>query len=67
MDEQTRDLLREAAAEIRSLRRANELLAARNEVIDIIGAIVLPRQTQGMTEDVAWKIDQKLAAIKDRI
>lgn len=51
--------LREAVHEIRALRRTNEILAAKVEVIDVFRAVLLgaPR-TGGMAPDVAWALDR---------
>lgn len=56
-------LLQEAARELRSLRRANELMAARLDTFDkcILLLQTIPvYQGQGMSEDLAWKIERHL-------
>lgn len=55
--------LRSAAREIRELRRANELLAAKVEVIDVFRAALLgvPRGG-GVSPDVAWALDRMAEA-----
>lgn len=54
-----RNLLLEAKREIEQLRRRNELLEARNEVVSIFGAALLgPRPPQGFSPDVAWALQK---------
>jgi len=63
--EQNIELLKMAAKEIKLLRRQNELQAARLEVFDkmILLLHTLPNYpSQGMGEDLAWKIDQYITA-----
>jgi hypothetical protein len=56
-------LLRSAANEIRDLRRRNELLNAKVEMIDLFACVL---QTQaasrsvGASPDVAWALDKKV-------
>lgn len=62
MDETTK-LLRNAAAEIRILRRQNEILSAKVEVMDAFMCVLHTtpaRSSQGMTPDLAWSIDRHL-------
>ena len=54
-------LLQQAKHEIESLRRQNEILGAKVEVVNIFAAALLgPRPQQGMSPDVAWALDQKI-------
>ena len=53
--------LRLARDEIVGLRRRNEILEARDEVVRLFGCILMPRTPQGMGEDVVWLIDKALA------
>lgn len=50
-------LMTRARDEIRSLRARNEQLEAQNRVLDIFAAALLGTRTQGVTEDIAWKLD----------
>jgi hypothetical protein len=56
-------LLNNAMYEIRDLRRRNEILSAKVEVMDLF-ALVLntspARQSIGMSEDVAWALQKKI-------
>jgi hypothetical protein len=56
-------LLEEARHEIVSLRRANQVLGAKMEVVELFGRIFeaqAPRRGYGESIDVAWKIEQEL-------
>ena len=59
------NLLREAASEIAMLRRSNEILAARVETMDLLGAFLRAQMPHGgggvMSPDVVWSINQFLA------
>jgi hypothetical protein len=51
------NLLLSAASEIESLRRQNEILAARADVIEVFAAALgLRNGHHGMAEDIAWKL-----------
>lgn len=51
-------LLKSASAEIRALRRHNELLAAQVGVIEVFRAATMGTpKSQGYAEDVAWRLD----------
>lgn len=55
------ELLKQAAAEIRTLRSQNQLMSARLDVFDSMMAVLhtdVARKSQGMSEDIAWKIDK---------
>lgn len=59
--------LTQAAHEIRSLRRTNEVLAAKVEVMDLFAAVLFaqaPRNSQGYGEDVAWKLEKLAEALR---
>jgi hypothetical protein len=62
MDAQVQHMLYEASDEIKRLRRANEILAAKEEVLNIIAcATGMTRDMKcGGSVDVAWKIDNYL-------
>jgi hypothetical protein len=54
-------LLLQAKTEIQSLRRANEVLSAKVQVMDLFAATLFGHPMQhsvGMGEDIAWKIEQ---------
>lgn len=51
-------LMREAAQEVRNLRRTNELLTAQVRVIAVFEAALIGRPSQGgMAPDIAWALD----------
>ena len=58
------EIMTSAAAEIRELRRQNEILRAKVEVMDFF-ALVLHTQpasrSQGASIDVAWQLDKQIA------
>ncbi len=56
-------MLSEAANEIRSLRRQNELMSARLEVFDSMMTVLhtpIAVKSQGMSPDLVWKIEKFL-------
>lgn len=63
MDKQ---LLIEAENEIRSLRRQNEILTAKVEVMDLFACVLHTspaERNRGAAPDVAWKLMDKIAEI----
>jgi hypothetical protein len=49
------------AEEIRALRRRNEILQAKVDMIDLFAAVLFakpPEQTVGYGEDVAWRMSK---------
>lgn len=59
-----KDLLIQAASEIRQLRRANEILAAKVEMIDLFACVLHTRpatHSVGAAVDVAWLLDKEIA------
>ena len=61
-----KDLLQEARAEILHLRRRNEVLAAKVEMIDLFACVLHTRPAvpvEGMGEDIAWKLQVKIDEI----
>lgn len=62
-----RNVLAQASAEIKTLRRANEILQAKVDTMDLLAAMVFsvpPQQRSvGMGEDVAWRLDQEIAKL----
>lgn len=55
------NLLKEAVAEISSLRRQNELMNARLEMFDNMIAVLhtqYAHRSQGMSPDLVWKIQK---------
>lgn len=62
MDEQLQ-MLREAANEIKTLRRQNELMSARLDVFDSMMAVLhtpIAKKSQGMSPDLVWQIEKYL-------
>lgn len=56
-------LLMQAREEITSLRRQNEILSAKVDMIDLFACVLHSqpaRTSQGASIDVAWLIQQKL-------
>lgn len=61
------EILERAAEEIRSLRRANEVLAAKVDTMNLFALVLRTSpsyQGQGEGEDIAWRIDQVLSDLK---
>ena len=61
-----KDLLTEARDEIISLRRRNEILSAKVEMIDLFACILntqpwIPREVVG--EDIAYNLKRKIAEL----
>jgi hypothetical protein len=55
-----KDLLKRASAEIRSLRRQNEILEAQMGVVEVFAAALgLKRENRGMGIDVAWELERE--------
>jgi hypothetical protein len=57
------ELLATAMHEIRDLRRRNEILAAKVEMIDLFACVLNTqpaRHSQGMAPDVAWALQKKM-------
>lgn len=57
------ELFNEAAFEIKSLRRQNEIMRARLDMFDAINAMLhtdVARQSQGMAPDVVYEIEKYL-------
>ncbi|MBK8772856.1 MAG: hypothetical protein IPM06_20830 [Rhizobiales bacterium] len=60
-DTEPRRLLRTAAAEIRALRRHNELLNAQVGVMEVFAAALgLRKNENGATIDIVWEIERAL-------
>ena len=56
-------LLLEAVVEVRSLRRENEILRAKVEVMDLFACVLHTSpalKSQGMAPDVAWAMQNKI-------
>ena len=63
MATEMKDLLEDAREEIIHLRRRNEILSAKVEMIDLFACILNTRPwipVEGRGEDVAWKLEQKI-------
>lgn len=60
--------MQSAANEIRLLRQANEMQQAQLYIVGIFAAALgFKPQPQGMGEDVAWKLEKHIEAIKKDI
>lgn len=67
MDQETENLLRAAASEIRQLRQSNAILGAKVEMIDLFATVLHSnpaQRSQGMGEDIAWRIDRHINEAK---
>lgn len=68
MNSTTIQILTEASAEIRRLRRQNEILNAKVEVMDLFACVLHtnPAQHTGgvMGVDIAWQMDKEAARLK---
>lgn len=55
-----------AADEIENLRRVNDALAPKAHAYDTISAILglLPQQSRGMGEDLAWKLRRRAEELR---
>jgi hypothetical protein len=63
-----KQVLKDALYEIESLRRQNEVLAAKVEVVNIFAAALLgPKPPQGMSPDVAWALRQEIAKYSEPV
>ncbi len=63
MDDKTHELLMRARDEILSLRRQNEILSAKIEMIDLFACVLHSKAAQreeGHTEDIAWLLSQAI-------
>lgn len=59
-------LLEDARSEILQLRRENEVLRAKQEMVDLFATVLFTKPhapSQGMAEDVAWKLARAIAEI----
>ena len=68
--EEQKQLLNEARAEIQGLRRSNEILTAKVEVMDAFMCVLHTRpaeQTRGATPDVAWELTKRITEIEEEI
>ena len=63
-----KNLLTNAAHEIRQLRRSNEIMAAQLEMVALFDRVLNSRPPErhmiGTSEDVAWSIDRALFEIE---
>lgn len=67
MDRDTENMLAGAMYEIRDLRRRNEILGAKVEMIDLFACVLNTQPahlSRGASIDIAWQIEKRLAEIK---
>lgn len=61
-----KDTLQRAINEIRDLRRTNEILSAKVEVMELFALVLNTKPnypTQGMSEDIAWRMQKRVDEI----
>jgi sulfate adenylyltransferase subunit 1 (EFTu-like GTPase family) len=64
-----KDLLNDSRHEILALRRENEILRAKVEVMDLFALVLntTPNyRSQGMAIDVAWRLQKEIDALNAR-
>lgn len=64
-----KELLEEATREILALRRQNEILNAKVEMIDLFACVLFTKpqqQSVGGAPDVAWALQQKINELTKR-
>lgn len=60
------ELLKNARHEILRLRRENEILRAKESVLEIFAAVLGMRQgSGGMIIDVAWELERKIKELQE--
>lgn len=66
-DKELANILRNASHEITSLRRQNEILQAKVDVIDTFSVALFtnPNRERGAAIDVVWEISRKLQEMED--
>ena len=65
MDKQTKDLMTQAIDEIRTLRRENEILSAKVDVMDLFAMVLHTtpaHRSQGASVDIAWQMQKAIDA-----
>ena len=63
-----KELLLQASAEIKLLRRQNEILSAKVEMIDLFACLLFTqpaRRSESMGEDIAWKLDKAIDQLQE--
>ena len=65
-DQEAIEMMRRASSEIKDLRARISTLAPKAEAYDNMAALIdlLPKRSQGMSEDVAWKLDKRIEELK---
>ncbi len=64
----TIQILNEAKHEITSLRRQNEILRAKVEVMDLFACVLHTQpasREQGMSVDIAWQLEKEAARLEE--
>lgn len=62
-------LLQEARSEILELRRTNEVLGAKVEMIDLFATVLFTKaveHSRGYSEDVAWKLQRAIDGLEEK-
>jgi hypothetical protein len=67
-DSEAIQMMKRASDEIKTLRRTIDQLAPKADAYDAIRQIqdLMPRRTQGMSEDVAWLLDRRIKELETK-
>ncbi len=67
-DKEAIQMMQRVSEEIKSLRRTIEQLAPKADAYDAIRQLqhMMPRPSQGMGEDLAWKLDREIEILKTK-
>ena len=62
------EMMKRASEEIKSLRRTIDQLAPKADAYDAIRQLqdLMPRRSQGMSEDVAWLLDRRIKELQSQ-
>lgn len=68
-DKEAIQMMQRASEEIKSLRRYIDILEPKAKAYDNMSALIglLPRPSQGMGEDVAWKLDKRIEQLQQEL
>ena len=68
-DQEALQMMRRSSDEIKVLRRQIDRLTPQAQAFEVIKSIVslLPVPSQGMGEDIAWRLDQRIREIEAKL